>query len=237
MSRIFGIHAVQMALTAGQGTRLIVREGKLNPRQAQLLELAHECGCEVVRGEIASGSNLADQGVALEIRTPVLRTEKELKDQVQESENPLYLVLDGVTDPRNFGACLRTAVAFGVTGVIVPKDNSAPLNDAAIKTASGAASLVPVFQVVNLSRCLETLKKANIWVVGAILGADQNLADVDLKGGIALVMGSEDAGIRQKTREKCDFLAEIPTSGPELSLNVSVATGICLYEAFLQRSA
>jgi len=236
MSRIYGIHAVQMAIAAGQGTRLTVREGKLNQRQAQLIELAREHGCEVVREEIASGSNLADQGVALEIRNPVFRTEKELKDQLQESEHPLYLVLDGITDPRNFGACLRSAVSFGVTGVIVPKDNSAPLNEAAIKTASGAASLVPIFQVVNLSRCLETLKKANIWVVGAILGADQKLVDIDLKGGIALVMGSEDAGIRQKTREKCDFLAEIPTSGPELSLNVSVATGICLYEAHSQRN-
>ena len=236
MNRIFGIHAVQMAITAGQGIKLIVREGKLNPRQEQLIELARERGCETIRGEIVSGNNLADQGVALDIQNPGFCTEKALKAELQESENPLYLVLDGVTDPRNFGACLRTAVSFGVTGVIVPKDNSAPLNDAAIKTASGAASLVPVYQVVNLSRCLETLKKANIWVVGAILGADRNLADVDLKGGIALVMGSEDAGIRQKTREKCDFLAEIPTSGPELSLNVSVATGICLYAASLQRS-
>ena len=235
MSKIFGILAVQMALAAGQGMRLIVREGKQNQRQEDLIELARTMGCDVVRDEVTSGGNLADQGVALEIRAPAFRSEKELKQKTQETDNPLYLILDGITDPRNFGACLRSAASFGVSGVIVPKDNSAPLNDAAIKTASGAASLVPIYQVVNLSRCIDALKKDNVWVVGAILGADQQLSEVDLKGSIAVVMGAEDTGIRQKIREKCDFLAEIPTSGPELSLNVSVATGICLYEAHKQR--
>ncbi|MBO6558315.1 MAG: 23S rRNA (guanosine(2251)-2'-O)-methyltransferase RlmB [Pseudomonadales bacterium] len=236
MSKIFGIHAVQMALAAGQGMRLIVREGKLNQRQENLIELARTKGCDVVREEVASGGNVADQGVALEIRVPAFRSEQALKQSTQATDHPLYLILDGITDPRNFGACLRSAASFGVSGVIVPKDNSAPLNDAAIKTASGAASLVPIYQVVNLSRCLDALKKDNVWVVGAVLGAEQALSDVDLKGPMALVMGAEDSGIRQRVREKCDFLAEIPTSGPELSLNVSVATGICLYEAHKQRT-
>ncbi len=235
-ARIFGIHAVETALKTGQGIRLSVRAGKLNQRLEHLIELARAKGCEVVREDVTSGSNLADQGAALDIRPPAFRTEKDLKDARIEEQGQLYLILDGITDPRNFGACLRSAASFGVAGVIVPRDNSAPLNEAAIKTASGAASLVPVYQVVNLARCLEMLKKDNVWVVGAILGADQNLSDIDLKGDIALVMGAEGTGIRQKLREKCDFLVEIPTSFPDLSLNVSVATGICLYEAHKQRS-
>lgn len=237
LHRIFGIHAVELALTNGQGSRLLVREGKLNARLEKLVDLARDNGCEVVRDEVRAGQNLADQGVALEIKPPEFKSEKDLKLDRGQRQGLLYLVLDGVTDPRNFGACLRSAVSFGVDGVIVAKDNSAPLNDAAIKTASGAASMIPVYQVVNLSRCLESLKKDNVWVVGAILGTDKKLADIDLKGDIALVMGSEGSGIREKIKEKCDFLAEIPTSMPDLSLNVSVATGICLYEAHIQRSA
>ena len=233
-TRIYGIHAVQNALVAGQGIRLLVRSGRLNDRLGRLVRQAHDCGCDVIRGDFESGG--ADQGVVLEIRTPSFRTGKDLKQSLQARDGArhLYLVLDGVTDPRNLGACLRSAFSFGVAGVIVPKDRAAPLNEAAIKTASGAASLVPVYQVVNLARCLETMKKDNVWVVGAIPGAEQKLPDVDLRGDIALVMGAEDRGIRQKVREKCDFLAEIPTSCPDLSLNVSVATGICLYEAVRQ---
>ena len=148
-----------------------------------------------------------------------------------------FLILDGVTDPRNFGACLRSAASFCVDGVVVPKSKSAPLSPVAIKAASGAASIVPVYRVTNLARCIDRLKRAGIWIVGATLEkATHALPSVDLKVPIAIVMGSEGNGIRPKTAKNCDFLVKIPAPLPELSLNVSVATGVCLYEIFRQRS-
>lgn len=235
MSTVVGIHAVQLALEARAGICLTLREGKLNARQQSVLELALSVGCRIERGD-ADREALASQGVSLEIRPPAVRSEKELEAQLAgDAGSLLFLVLDGVTDPRNFGACLRSAASFGVDGVIVAKDHSAPLNEAAIKTASGAANLVRIYQVVNLARCLDNLKKRGIWVVGTVLEDSQPLANIDLKGNIALVMGAEESGIRQKTRERCDFLAVIPCPYPDLSLNVSVATGICLYEINRQR--
>jgi 23S rRNA (guanosine2251-2'-O)-methyltransferase len=235
VSTVVGIHAVQLALKARAGICLTVREGKLNARQQSLVELAQSVGCRVERGQV-DRDELASQGVSLEIRPPAVCSEKELEAQLAgEGANLLFLVLDGVTDPRNFGACLRSAASFGVDGVIVARDHSAPLNEAAIKTASGAASLVKIYQVVNLARCLDTLKKYGVWVVGTVLEDSQPLTEIDLKGNIALVVGAEESGIRQKTREKCDFLAAIPCPYPDLSLNVSVATGICLYEINRQR--
>lgn len=235
MSTVVGIHAVQLALEARAGICLTVREGKLNARQQSLVELAQNVGCRIERGRV-DRDELASQGVSLEIRPPAVRSEKELEAQlVGEFASLLFLVLDGVTDPRNFGACLRSAASFGVDGVIVAKDHSAPLNEAAIKTASGAASLVKIYQVVNLARCLDTLKKHGVWVVGTVLEDSQPLTEIDLRGNIALVIGAEESGIRQKTRERCDFLAAIPCPYPDLSLNVSVATGICLYEINRQR--
>ncbi|MBT5199981.1 MAG: 23S rRNA (guanosine(2251)-2'-O)-methyltransferase RlmB [Gammaproteobacteria bacterium] len=235
MSTVVGIHAVQLALEARAGICLAVREGKLNARQQSLVELARSVGCRIEFGQVDRGE-LASQGVSLEIRPPAVRSEKELEAQLAgDSASLLFLVLDGVTDPRNFGACLRSAASFGVDGVIVARDHSAPLNEAAIKTASGAASLVRIYQVVNLARCLDTLKKHGVWVVGTVLEDSQPLTEIDLKGNIALVVGAEESGIRQKTRERCDFLAAIPCPFPDLSLNVSVAAGICLYEINRQR--
>ena len=235
MSTVVGIHAVQLALEARAGTCLKVREGKLNARQQSLVELALSVGCRIERG-LVDRDELAGQGVSLETIHPGVRSAKELEAQlVGDSVNLLFLVLDGVTDPRNFGACLRSAASFGVDGVIVAKDNSAPLNEAAIKTASGAASLVRIYQVVNLSRCLDTLKKHGVWVVGTAPECSQQLTEIDLKGNIALVVGAEESGLRQKTRERCDFLAAIPCPYPDLSLNVSVAAGICVYEINRQR--
>ena len=226
---------MQLALEARAGICLTVREGELNARQQSLVELARSVGCRIEFGQVDRGE-LASQGVSLEIRPPAVRSEKELEAQMAgDSASLLFLVLDGVTDPRNFGACLRSAASFGVDGVIVARDHSAPLNEAAIKTASGAASLVRIYQVVNLARCLDTLKKHGVWVVGTVLEDSQPLTEIDLKGNIALVVGAEESGIRQKTRERCDFLAAIPCPFPDLSLNVSVAAGICLYEINRQR--
>lgn len=234
MESIVGIHAVRQALIAGEGRSLTVRPGKLNPRLQEVVDLAKQQGVEVSVGEVRH-EELADQGVALVVKTPQIRSESLLDDLIGV-DSPLFLMLDGVTDPRNLGACLRSAASFGVSAVVAPKDRSAPLNEAAVKTASGAASLVPYVQVTNLGRTLEHLKKAGIWVVGTVLADDsQPLPAIDLTGPLAMVMGAEGTGIRAGIRKKCDFLAEIPAPLPDLSLNVAVASGICLYEVNQQR--
>lgn len=148
---------------------------------------------------------------------------------------PFLLILDGVQDPHNLGACLRSADGAGVQAVIVPKDRSVSLTDTVCHVASGAAENVPLVQVTNLARCLRQLKKRNIWLVGTADQADQSIYDIDLKGPLAIVMGSEGKGLRRLTREECDFLAKLPMHGKVESLNVSVSTGICLYEAVRQR--
>ena len=237
---IYGIHAVSLALQSGSGIRLHLRDGQLNQRQQALLELANTMGCPVTRDFEAPGhasDSFAHQDVALEVCAPEFRLEAALIPDLAMADNPLVLVLDGVTDPRNFGACLRSAASFGATAVVVPKDRSAPLSEAAVKTASGAAYVVPVYRVTNLVRCLNSMKKAGLWVVGTVLETSQTLSETDLTGPIVLVMGSEGAGLRQKTRENCDFLAQIPAPMPDFSLNVSVATGISLYEVNRQRIA
>jgi 23S rRNA (guanosine2251-2'-O)-methyltransferase len=237
MTEIVGIHSVNLALAAGSGIQLRIRQGKLNRRQEAIIGLAEQMGCPVVF-EAIEGDEIAHQGVALEVVPPRFQTEQELGSLLKVArDNWLFLILDGVTDPRNFGACLRSAASFGVHGVIVPKDHAAPLNDAAIKTASGGASLTRVFQVVNLARTIDSLKKAGIWIVGTLPEDSEPLPKIDLKGNIALVMGAEDVGLRQKTQDRCDFLAHIPMDYADLSLNVSVAAGICLYEVQKQRSA
>ena len=152
-------------------------------------------------------------------------------------ENPLVLVLDGVTDPHNFGACLRSAEAFGAACVIVPKDNAAPLNQVARKTSSGASELIPVVKVTNLARCLRGLQQDGFWVVGAAGESNAGLDQASHSGPLALVMGSEGAGLRRLTREVCDALVAIPMSGHIESLNVSVATGVLLYDLQNRRGA
>lgn len=150
---------------------------------------------------------------------------------------PLLLVLDEITDPHNLGACLRTADAAGVDAVIVPKDNAAPMNLTVRKVASGAAEKVNLVAVTNLSRTLGALQQRGVWIYGTAGEADQTLYQADLKGPLALVMGSEGKGMRRLTREHCDYLLSIPMAGAVSSLNVSVAAGVCLFEAVRQRSA
>ena len=234
--RVAGIHAVRAALKSGSGIRLLVRQGRLNQRLQEVVALAHACDVEVVRQNMKT--ELFDQGLLLETEMVRFQSENQLTQLLSEAQAAWqFLILDGVTDPRNFGACLRNAASFGVHGVIVSKDRSSPLSEVALKAASGAASITPVYHVANLGRCLDRLKQAGIWIVGTSLNeATRVLPSVDLKGPIALVMGAEGKGIRSKTAGRCDFLAEIPLPLPDLSLNVSVATGICLYEVFRQRS-
>lgn len=232
---IFGINAIASRLRRGHGAHaLLVRAGKLNARQRELVALAEASGVPVQRQDIDLEG--AHQGVVLKVDPVKLLDEKALAELVEGCGNPLLLVLDGVTDPRNFGACARSAASMGADGIVVPRRNAAPLNCVAIKASSGGLDLVPVFAVANLARTMGSLKKLGVWFVGATPEADEPVTGVDMAGPLALVMGAEGSGLRRKTRENCDFLASIPLPEASLSLNVSVAAGICLFEASRQRA-
>ena len=161
--------------------------------------------------------------------------EDDLKEILARTENALVLILDQVTDPHNLGACLRTADAAGAHAVIVPKDHSATLTDTVRHIACGAAENIPFIQVTNLSRTMEHLKEAGVWLTGTADEATQSIYDLDLTGPVGIVMGAEGSGMRRLTSEKCDFLVRIPMQGKVPCLNVSVATGVCLFEAVRQR--
>ncbi|KXJ51678.1 MAG: 23S rRNA methyltransferase, partial [Neptuniibacter sp. Phe_28] len=175
------------------------------------------------------------QGVLLTVKLPQEHTEEALKKAVKERDGQaFYLVLDQVTDPHNLGACLRTALAAGVQGVIVPKDNACRLNATVCKVASGAAEVLPVYRVTNLVRTLKYLKTEGIWLSGAAGEATLDVFDAELTGSVAIVMGAEGKGLRQLTQQQCDQLVKIPMSEKMESLNVSVAAGVILYEVFRQ---
>ena len=164
--------------------------------------------------------------------------EKDLEELLDGlSEPPFLLVLDQVQDPQNLGACLRTADAAGVHAVIAPRDNAVGLTPTVHKVASGAARTIPFIQVTNLARCLRGLKERGVWLVGLAGEGEQTLYQADLAGPLALVMGAEDTGLRRLSREHCDFLVQIPMRGEVESLNVSVATGVALFEALRQRGS
>ena len=164
------------------------------------------------------------------------RPEGELLDILEEQPQGLYLVLDCVQDPHNLGAILRTADGAGVAAVIAPKDKSVGITETVLRVSVGAAENVPFVQVTNLARTMKQMKDAGIWFVGTSDHGDRSVYDIDFKGGIALVMGAEGDGMRRLTEENCDFLVRIPMAGKVPCLNVSVATGVCLYEAVRQRN-
>lgn len=180
----------------------------------------------------------AHQGVVLEITGQKPKTEQDLQTMLDGlSEPPFLLILDGVTDPHNLGACLRSADAAGVHGVVCPKDRAVGLTSVVHKVASGASRTVPFYQVTNLSRTMDQLKEQGIWIVGTAGETDVSVYQQDLKGALAVVMGAEEKGMRQQTRKQCDFLVKIPMVGQVESLNVSVATGVVLFEALRQRAS
>jgi 23S rRNA (guanosine2251-2'-O)-methyltransferase len=166
---------------------------------------------------------------------PEVRDEEDLYEIVKDQPNALVLILDGITDPHNLGACLRSADAAGAHAVVVPKDNAATITDTVRHIACGAAEKIPFIQVTNLARCLERLKAAGVWLVGTADETDKLLYDVDLNGPIGIIMGAEGPGMRRLTAENCDFLVKIPMLGSVPCLNVSVATGVCLFEVVRQR--
>ena len=183
----------------------------------------------------ANGAN--HQGIIARVKAAKQLNENDIDGILAQHESPLLLVLDGVTDPHNLGACLRNADAAGAAAIIVPKDRSAPMNATVSKVACGAAEVVPLIRVTNLARTMLTLQEQGIWFVGTAGEATHDIYQAKLTGPLAIVMGAEGDGMRRLTRETCDDLIKIPMAGSVSSLNVSVASGICLFEAVRQRIA
>ncbi len=242
-SIVFGLHAVRTLLQrhADKVGELLVVRGREDARMSEVLKLARE---HQVKVEFRSAQELDQlakgerhQGVIARLQKVDILGEGALDELLdQAGDAPFVLVLDGVTDPHNLGACLRTADAAGVHAVIVPRDRAAGLSPVVRKVAAGAAETVPLIQVVNLARTLRWLKERGLWVVGTDDQADLTLHAARLTGPLAVVMGAEGDGMRRLTREHCDVLVNIPMRGVVESLNVSVATGVMLYEAVRQRS-
>ena len=241
----YGLHAVK-ALLANQNRvihKLYINEGRQDKKMNELLSLAKARQIPILMTSMQEMkkkfADINHQGIVAVTDGLSEYHEKDiprLLSDIQDS-NPLILVLDGVTDPHNLGACLRTADASGVSFVVVPKDKNVGLTPVVQKVASGACEHIPMIRVTNLVRTLNILKDAGVWVYGAAGEAEQDLYAIDLKGPVALVMGAEGAGMRRLTREHCDGLFSLPMQGIVSSLNVSVACGVSLYEAVRQRQA
>jgi 23S rRNA (guanosine2251-2'-O)-methyltransferase len=238
---IFGLHAVRALLMRAPDRvlRLKLAAGRDDARVRELAELAERHGLPVERANAREFKKLlgeaVHQGVIAEITALPPWSEDDLLSSLTTAREPLLLALDGVQDPHNLGACLRTADACGALAVVVPKDRAAQLTPSVRKVAAGAAETTPVVAVTNLARCLALLKGAGLWVVGAEAHSDKRPEDVDLTTGTVLVLGAEGAGLRKLTRQSCDFVVRLPQLGAVESLNVSVAAGMLLYEAVRQR--
>ena len=243
MSDVFGFQAVRAVLTdtPERARQLFVQAGRRDARTNEIIALAKASG---VRFQSKEGrwfkdrlGDVAHQGIILESHGLALTREAEFfADWDKLGDAPIILLLDGVTDPRNFGACLRTANGVGVAAVVFPKRNSAPLNSVALKTAQGGAETLRLVEVTNLNRCIKELQKRGVWVVGADDSTETVHYRMDAKGPLAIAMGSEGKGLRRLTKEACDQLVKIPMLGSVSSLNVSVATGVILYECLRQRA-
>jgi 23S rRNA (guanosine2251-2'-O)-methyltransferase len=232
---IFGFHSVTSRLrqAAGSVRELYVDARRDDGRVRDLLALAAKLGIDARRVEVSRLDRMCPsrrhQGVVaiVESRPPVMG----LEDLLDSIEGPAFLlVLDGVTDPRNLGACLRVADGAGVHAVIAPKDHACPLNETAIQTSSGAADSVPYIMVTNLARAIDVLEDRSITVIGTADGAEPSLYEADIPASVAWALGAEGVGLRRLTRERCDRLVSIPMAGQVESLNVSVAAGIVLFE-------
>lgn len=239
---IYGLHSVQALLkSAPQRIRkLMLLNGRDDQKLQKIVSFAEREEIPLERWSRAKLDGLVEdanhQGVVAECERGELHDEAFLFTLLARLDQPPFLlVLDGVTDPHNLGACLRSAEAAGVHAVIVPKDNSASLTGVARKVACGAAEVLPLIPVTNLARTLNKLRDQGVWLQGAAGEASIDLYQADLKGPLGIVMGAEGDGLRRLTRETCDGLISIPMAGEVSSLNVSVATGVCLFEAVRQR--
>lgn len=241
---IYGIHAIKALLQINPAkiTAIYLARQKSEPNLRTILQIAHEHKISVIsssqRDLDALLSDTNHQGIVAQAKSAACAyDESELEILLDNLEEPPFLlILDSVQDPHNLGACLRTANAAGVHAVIVPKDKAVGITPAVRKVACGAAETTPFFAVTNLARTLDMLKKRGIWLFGTDADAEKNIYQADLCGSIGIVLGAEGFGLRRLTREKCDFLVSIPLCGTVTSLNVSVAAGICLFEAVRRKS-
>ena len=236
---LFGFHAVRSRLRGAPGTvqAIYVETSRKDRRMLDLLKMVKECGVSLHAVESDRLDRMCGhtrhQGVVAQ--ASAIEQPKSLDDYLDTvTVPPLLLILDGITDPHNLGACLRVADGAGAHAIIAPKDHSCGINATVAKVASGAADSVPYFTVTNLARTITELQERSIWVVGTTDDAEQTLYETKLKGPLAIVLGAEGEGMRRLTRERCDALIRIPMHGSVESLNVSVAAGICLYEAARQ---
>jgi len=238
---VYGLHAVRALLqrASGRVRRVSLQLRRDDPRSREIETLAAAANVRVERVEADLIKrwlgDVVHQGVVAQVEPLPVWSEGDLIDSLVGQSDPLVLVLDGVTDPHNLGACLRTADACGAVAVVVPKDRAASLNATVRKVAAGAAETTPIVTVTNLVRSLKLLQEAGLWVVGADAEGGQVAWEADLSGPRALVLGAEGAGLRDLTRKSCDYLVRLPQLGSVESLNVSVATGMLLYEAVRQR--
>ena len=239
---IYGIHSVN-AVMQREPARIIevyVLKGRQDDRLLPVLNELQRLGLSIQEmgrkalDDKAQGAN--HQGLIAKVKPAKALNEHDLDAILSQHEHPLLLVLDGVTDPHNLGACLRNADAAGVAAVIVPKDRSAPMTATVSKVACGAAETVPLVRVTNLARTMRALQDQGVWFIGTAGEATHDLYQSKLTGALAIVMGAEGDGMRRLTRDTCDDLIKIPMAGSVSSLNVSVATGICLFEAVRQRN-
>ena len=240
---LYGIHSVKAVLER-EPERFIeafVLKGRQDDRLMPILNDLQRFGVSIQEAgrkaldEKANGAN--HQGIIARVKPAKQLNENDLEDILAKHESPLLLVLDGVTDPHNLGACLRNADAAGVVAVIVPRDKSAQMNATVSKVACGAAETVPLIRVTNLARTMRALQELGVWFVGTAGEATHDVYQAKLTGSLAIVMGAEGDGMRRLTRETCDDLIKIPMAGTVSSLNVSVASGVCLFEAVRQRRA
>ena len=238
---LFGFHAVTVRLKSAPKSVIEVHvdAARRDQRMRQFVERARDAGAKLIDSDDERLHKLAGshrhQGVAA--RVEAITVSSSLDDTLDAALGPpLILVLDGITDPHNLGACLRVADGAGAHAVIAPKDHAVGINATVAKVASGAADTVPYFMVTNLARTLNELKERDIRIVGTSDDAQQSLYDLDLTGPVALVLGAEGSGMRQLTGKTCDELVRLPMAGAVESLNVSVASGVCLYEAVRQRT-
>ncbi len=241
LEKVYGLHAVEALLRhhPKRVKKVWLAEGRSDPRVQALLAIAAQERVDVgqcERREMDAWVEGVHQGVVADVSPSQVWGEAMLDELLDRTEGaPLLLVLDGVTDPHNLGAVLRTADAAGVQAVIVPKDKSATLNATVRKVACGAAEVLPLLAVTNLARTLEKLRQRGLWTVGTAGEAEQEVYEHDFTGPTILIMGAEGKGMRRLTREHCDYLVKLPMAGSVSSLNVSVATGVCLFEAVRQR--
>ena len=238
---VYGIHAVQILLETAAYTviTLYVQKNREDKRLQNLITTAEKLGIaieSIPRRGLDTLAGEHHQGVIAECKNFASFDENALQTMIKNRENSvLLLILDGLKDPHNLGACLRSAAALGAQAVIIPKDRAVGITPVVHKVACGAVGMLPLIRVTNLSRTICWLQEQRIWIIGTATDASSHIQDIDLTGDIAIVVGSEGKGMRHLTKEHCDFLAQIPLQGNIESLNVSVTCGICLYEVERQR--